>query len=137
MQAPIQSTITLIVEIVIAVIIFFIIYRAYVQNVFMRRLAFFAIAYETIFNIGYMVFRSMHPSSGILTTSMKMVGAMHGILSLVIFIAVIVIFLKANKANKMGENYFKKHFVVTFLFILGWIISLLSGSWLYWASYYR
>jgi hypothetical protein len=137
MHAPLQSNITLVAELFIAVVIFSIIYRAYFGNVFMKKLALFAIVYETIFNIGYMVLRSVTKAQYVFSPSMKVVGALHGILSLVILIAVIILFVKASRADKRGENYFKMHPVVTILFSLGWIVSLLSGVWLYWAAYIK
>lgn len=137
MVAPLQSTITLGMELLIAVVIATIIYRAWAKNIFMRRLAIFAVAYETVFNIGYMILRSAHASKATLSPQLMAVGAVHGILSLVIFVAVIVLFWKASKSFSKGENYFQKHTVIAALFLLGWIISLLSGLWLYWAAYYR
>jgi len=131
MPIPIASTITLIMELIIASIIFFIIFKGFAKNIFLKKLSYFAIGYEIIFNVSYMLYRTIasQPSTQ-LSNSLKIFAALHGSLSLIILVAVIWLFLKAGKAYAKNINYFKVHKIQTFLFILCWVISILSGIFL-------
>jgi hypothetical protein len=132
MYIPVASTITLVMELIIAAIIFHIIYNGYVKNIFSKKVTFFAIAYETIFNVGYMIYRTVAaPSTSNLSVALKIVAALHGILSLIILIAVFFFFLRANKEYVKNVNSFKVHHIQTKLFLFSWIVSLLSGIFLY------
>ncbi|NTW22449.1 hypothetical protein HGA34_02795 [Candidatus Falkowbacteria bacterium] len=132
MQIPIASTITLIMELIIGFLIYFIVFQGYKNNKFSSKLAFFAISYEIVFNVGYMVYRTVvKPSTAQLGGALKGVAAAHGILSLIMLIAVVALFLKASKEYAKNTNYFAAHRMQTCLFVLLWSISLLSGIFLY------
>lgn len=137
MHVPIASTITLLMELFIAMIIFYIVYNGYFKNVFSKKMTFFAIAYETVFNVGYMVYRTFAaPSISNLNASWKIVAMLHGILSLIILVAVIAFFLRASMEYAKNVNSFKEHHFQTKLFLFSWIVSLLSGIALYLKVYF-
>lgn len=137
MQIPIASTITLIMELIIGCLIFHIVYSGYIKNVFSKKLAFFAVAYEIVFNVGYMLYRTFaHPTVSGLSGAMKLVGAVHGILSLIMLFVVVGFFVRAGKEYGKNINYFAKHKIKTWLFLIFWTISLLSGIFLYVKVYY-
>jgi hypothetical protein len=137
MQIPLASNITLVMEIIIASIIFFLVFKGYKENIFFKKLAYFAVGYEIVFNVGYMIYRSVSiPSASNLSTGMRAVAAAHGILSLLMLFAVVFFFLRAAKEYAKGLNSFVFHKVQTFLFLAFWVISLLSGIFLYVKTYF-
>lgn len=132
MSAFVSSTITLTMELVIGGIILFIIFQGWRRNYFYKKLAFFAIGYEIFFNVGYMIYRvAAAPSIVNLEKITKTVGMMHGILSLVLLLVVIAFLLRAGREYVKGINSFAKHNVQTTIFIISWMVSLLSGIYLY------
>ncbi|MDD5397263.1 MAG: hypothetical protein PHW24_04380 [Candidatus Moranbacteria bacterium] len=137
MQIPVASTITLIMELFIGALIFFIIQQGYVKNVFSKRLAFFAIGYEIIFNVGYMVYRTIGaPSVSNLSPALKITAALHGVLSLVMLFVIIAFFVRANREYGERVNSFVFHKIQTWLFMFFWSLSLLSGIFLYLKVYF-
>ena len=132
MNAFVVSTITLIMELIIGSLIFWIIYRGYTKNDFSKKIVSFAIFYEAIFNVGYMIYRTVAaPSTSYLSDMMKKIAMMHGIMSLIMLVWIVIFFLRAYKEYGRGINSFFVHKIQTFLFILFWSISLLSGIFLY------
>jgi hypothetical protein len=124
-------------ELIIGFLIFFLIYQGYVKNSFSKKLATFAISYEVVFNVGYMIYRStVAPSTSGLSTAMKGVAASHGILSLIMLFVIIGFFLRAKKEYAQNMNSFLEHRLQTLLFCLFWSASLLSGIFLYVKVYF-
>ena len=137
MQIPLVSTITLIAELVIGFLIFYVVYRGYSKNSYPRKTAIFALAYEVVFKVGYMVYRTVgQPVASGFSPAMKIVAAIHGLLSLVMLIAVIMIFWRAGKEYAKQVNSFLVHKLQTFIFVSFWAISLLSGIFLYIKAYF-
>ncbi len=136
LQAPIYSTLTLFAEIIISTIIYFVIYKGYKDNKFLTKLAAFTLSYEILFNISYMVLRTIthtdtkpHPPLHIA------LAATHGILSLIMFLSLIVFFIFAWKNYKQGINFFKKHKYFTLSFLVLWTLSVVSGILVYLFEY--
>lgn len=129
MSSSLLSTITLISELFISAIIYYTLYSGYKHNKFPSKPAGFALLYEAVFNISYMVSRvPSHVNASHVESAFTIVlAATHGILSLIMFIALIVFFIFAWKGYKKGENFFQKHKILTLIFTLFWTISILSG----------
>lgn len=137
MHAPLASTITLIMELIIGFLIFFIIFQGWKHNRFSKKLTFFAIGYEIIFNVGYMIYRSVSVSSTThLSSAMKIFAMMHGILSLVMLFVVVAFFLRATREYGNNINSFVIHRSQTMFFLFFWLISLLSGVYIYVTLYF-
>jgi hypothetical protein len=138
MHPPLLSTITLFAELFIFVAISYIFYKGYEGRIFPFGLAYFAIIYEILFNVGYMIYRSVGlKAAGNLSSELKLLGAVHGVLSLFVFIAVVVFIALAIKNYKQGINYFKAYSSLAFLLLAFWIISLSSGILLYIKAYLK
>ena len=132
MHIPLISTLTLLAEVIVASLIFFVVYTGYAHNNFQKKTTEWTIGYEIIVNVGYMLYRSIaHPQSYALSSLLKVVAMAHGILSLAMLIWVVVFFLKARRGYASGENYFKKHRIVTMAFTACWLASIFSGIFLY------
>ena len=137
MNPPLLSTITLAAELFIFSAILYVFYKGYEGRVFPFGLAYFAIAYEMVFNIGYMIYRSVGlKGASTLSENLKKLGMIHGILSLLVFIALIIFLALAIKNYKKGINYFQVHSGFTLVLLAFWTISLSSGILLYFKAYF-
>jgi hypothetical protein len=137
MHAPLYSTITLCAEIFISSIIYYSLYQGYKHNKFPVKLAGFALLYELIFNISYM-FSRVSTQTKIAHFESPFVislAIIHGILSLLMFITLIIFFILAWKQYKKGVNYFVKHKLFTFIFLFFWTFSIISGLVFYLVDY--
>lgn len=137
MHAPLYSTITLLAELVISTIIYYTLYQGYKHNAFPAKLAGAALLYEMIFNITYMAWQAPHHVKAAKVESGFVVGLaiVHGILSLLMFLALIIFFLLAWRNYRKGENYFKNHKMVTWVFLIFWTFSIISGITFYFVEY--
>jgi hypothetical protein len=137
MHPPLISTMTLVAELFIFGSISYVFYKGYEGRIFPFGLAYFAIAYEVVFNIGYMAYRSVGlKQTSALSEKLRRLGMAHGILSLIVFIALVIFLALAIKNYKKGMNYFKVHSSLTFLLLAFWVISLSSGILLYIKAYF-
>ena len=137
MYIPLASTITLVMEVFIGFLIFYIIIQGYKNNHFSQKITFFAIGYEVIFNVGYMIYRTIaEPSATHLNNALKIFAMMHGILSLIMLIAVIMFFMRASREYSQKINSFFAHKFQTIIFCILWTISLVSGIFLYIKIYF-
>lgn len=137
MHAPISSTITLLAELVISTIVYFTLYSGYKRNKFPTLLAGFALLYEAIFNITYMVSRvpSQTHAAHVESPFIIALAIVHGILSLLMFIALIVFFIFAWTRYRKGVNYFQDHKILTWVFLFFWTFSIVSGVFFYLVEY--
>ena len=136
MHAPLYSTITLFAEIIISIIIYYSLYSGYKKNKFPLKLSSFALLYEVIFNISHMTTRvSAHTNAKVSSPFIILLAITHGILSLIMFIALIVFFILAWRHYRKGENYFKKHKIISIIFLIFWTFSIVSGILFYLVDY--
>jgi heme A synthase len=137
MHAPLYSTITFFAELIISAIIYYTLYQGYRKNRFPTKLAFFALIYETVFNITYMVSRVPGHTKVARIEAPYVVGLaiVHGVLSLIMFIALIIFFIIAWRNYKKEINYFKIHNYLTWTFLFFWTFSILSGVFFYLVEY--
>jgi len=136
MHIPFWSALTLIAELLVTTSIYFIIWKAYRTGAFLRWFAFCILGYELLFNITYMVSREVGgQDDGSLNPYQTLLGAFHGIFSLVMFVTLFVFFLVAARAYKRGENYFVTHRRLMIVFVYAWGLSILSGVGLFISLY--
>lgn len=137
MHAPIYSTVTLFAEILISAAIYYTLYAGYKKNIFSTKLAGVALLYEIVFNITYMVSQAPKHAKVAHLESAFLIGlaVVHGVLSLIMFVTLIIFFLLAWRAYKQGINYFLAHKVVTGLFLVFWTFSVVSGILFYLVEY--
>ena len=134
---PLYSSFTLFTEIIITIAILYTFYSGYKKNKFPTKIAFAALIYETFFNVSYMTMRIFtHEEKPHEVDPDAWLAATHGITSLLMFILLIIFILLAWKNYKKGINYFKKHKIITFLFLFFWMIAILSGIAFYIAEYF-
>ena len=130
------SSFILVAEFFVLMLIGHIVYSGYHKGWLSSKLLFFTLAYEIVFNVGYMVIRTANPSSAGGSESVKLLGMFHGIFSLLMFVVAVAFFILAYRQYKKGINYFKEHKTATILFCACWIIALFSGVALYLLIYF-
>lgn len=138
MAAPAFSTFSALTEALVTAAVFYAYVPALRGAAFRYRIAFAAIAYETLFNITYMV-RSLFdigPGERLELSGGELAFvAFHGSLSLAMFVALIAFTVLAYRAAKVGRNVPIEHRNWTLLFLGLWIVSVTTGWWLYFDLY--
>ncbi len=135
-MAPLYSTLTLIAELFVSAAVFYSVYSGYKRNRFPAKLAGAALLYEILFNISYMVSRlSVHVNAQEPPFGLAL-AIVHGSLSLVMFISLILFFILAWANYRKGVNYFREHKYITFVFLFFWTLSVLSGMLFYFVEYF-
>ena len=136
MSAPIYSTFALVAELFVSTAIFYTFFQGYKRNKFPEKVAIGAVLYEILFNISYMAYRLQSHESGVNENFRKVFGAIHGIMSLIMFISMIIFFLLALKCYRKDINYFKVHRNITIVFLFFWSVSIITGITFYFIEYY-
>lgn len=136
MHAPAYSTFALIAEIFVSTAIFYTFYQGYKNDRFPEKVAFGAVAYEILFNISYMAYRLPAHESHFNKAWREILGAVHGTLSLAMFLSLIAFFVLAAQNYGKGVNYFKVHRNLTITFLFFWSISIITGIVFYFVEYY-
>jgi len=135
MHAPLYSTITLFAELIISGCVYYVIYQGYMHGLFRKWVAWGALAYEIVFNMSYMALRAgAHLSEHADSTALAF-AIVHGTLSLIMFISLIVFFILAARGYAQRENYFLRRKKLTILFTAFWTLSILSGVGFYLIEY--
>ncbi len=132
MEAPAWSTFSAIAEIFVTVAVLYIVLTNYQGKGFAWRLAAGVCFFEFSVNMLYMISRlRSDAAAGEVTGAMGLFAAGHGLLSLIVFIALVVFCFQAYQAWKRGAFYFKDHPTLTFVFLFFWMVSVISGEALY------
>lgn len=136
MDAPTFSTFSAISELFVTAGVIYVILRNYQGKGLAIGLAFAIIVFEFSVNMSYMITRlQAESSSGEATGPMALFAAGHGLLSLIVFIALVVLVLLAYQAFKRGRHFFQERPATTFTFLFFWMVSLISGEALYVTRY--
>jgi heme A synthase len=134
---PWFSTFTLFTELFITASVLYIFYSGWKHNRLPFTLTAITLAYEIIFNISYMASRVVSGKNPSHLESGKVIAlaAFHGIFSLLMFIALVIFMVLAWRNYKKNINYFKIHSTFTRVFIVLWLIAVISGFLFYYATY--
>lgn len=132
MTVPFFSIFALVAEFCVTGIIFYVIWTAISNVRFNRKLAFGVLAYELVFNISYMVMKSLgdggNTSETVKSGTDIALAIFHGTFSLVMFISLVIFFVVASRHYAKGENFFVHHHRLTSVFLYAWGISVFSGA---------
>lgn len=128
MNIPIFSLVTLVTELLVTASVYFIIWKAYRTGIFLRFYAYGVLIYETLFNISYMLSRELGEQGAKVYNPYETgLAIFHGIFSIIMFVTLVIFFLRAARSYKKHENYFQLHKKLTLTFVIAWGISILSG----------
>lgn len=128
---PWFSAFTAFTELLVTAAIVYVLYAAIRHDRFHGRVLGFALAYEVLFNITYMTARLFtHTEPEGTHHAPWMIGLLagHGTLSLIMFIGLVVLSVKAYRQHQVGGNYFREHGALTATFLGLWFVSILSGE---------
>lgn len=131
MEAPSFSTFSAISEIFVTAAVLYVVLTNFKGKGFPAKTALGVIVFEFSVNMLYMITRMDDHSSSDLSGIMIAFAAIHGSLSLLIFIMFTVYAFLAYSDHKKGKFFFKEHPKQTVFFIILWAISVLSGEALY------
>jgi hypothetical protein len=124
-------------ELLVTAAVFYVLWRAYARDDFRRGLLVTVLAFEALVNISYMAYRIAIPSDsfqdapGWLTAT----AALHGLLSLAMFLFLLFLAAMAWRDASRGENFFRDHRGTTWAFAGLWTVSIVSGEFLFVATY--
>ncbi|HVY67345.1 MAG TPA: hypothetical protein VHA30_00390 [Patescibacteria group bacterium] len=138
MAIPWFSTFTLGTEILVTASILFIFASGYRRGRFPYALAAITLAYEVLFNISYMASRALGGAnpSRLEPRPVLLLAAFHGIFSLFMFLALLAYLSMAWRQYRRGVNYFLRHRRLTLIFIILWLLAVLSGIAFYFFTYF-
>ena len=88
------------------------------------------VLFDALVNVLYMAGRASAAAAGhdAVSTGMKVFYAAHGILSLAAFIAFVVLGVLAHQDQKRQRWFFREMPVLTWVFVVVWIVSIASGE---------
>lgn len=139
MNAPAFSTFSAIAEFFVSAGVFYIVLRSWRQKGFAWLFATVLIVFEFSVNMMYMIFRMREVSAGEVAervpNPLAPFMALHGMLSLVVFLLLVVYSYLAFVAQKRGRHFFHDHPTLAWSYLGLWILSVGSGWALYAISY--
>jgi hypothetical protein len=136
MEAPLFSTFSAIAELFVTAAVIYIVVNNLQAKGFAWRLAAVVVIFEFSVNMLYMISRlRAEATSGEATGLMALFAAGHGLLSLIIFIALVVFVFQAHQAFKRGAFYFRDHPTLSYVFLFFWAVSVVTGEVLYVVRY--
>lgn len=100
-------------------------------GLFHSRLALGIVLFEFFVNMLYMISRMDHHAVSDSSIAFKIFAAVHGSMSLLVFVAFVVLALLAHMDSRRGKAYFREHKRTTWVFLVFWMLSVLSGEILY------
>jgi len=132
MQLIFSEPIPLIVQIMATVAVVAIIAVGYRKNIFLSRFALITMTIEVIYIVVFLAYRYFGGAIAeeAAEEAYPLVASVHGIISLIAFACIFIIFPRAYKAYNRGENYFKKHYIYSATMIISWILALVTGLFL-------
>jgi hypothetical protein len=123
-------------ELLVTAAVFYVLWRAYARDDFRKGLLVAVLAFEALVNISYMAYRIAVPAAaGGLPGWLTATAALHGILSLAMFLALLFFAAMAWRDDARGENFFREHKGATWAFAALWTVSIVSGEFLFVATY--
>jgi hypothetical protein len=133
------STFAAISELIVTTLVLYVIIENLRGGPFRAGLLFGTLTFEVFVNVAYMINRSVvvatnNPNP--LAHWVGLLGAFHGVLSLVMLIGLIVISVMAYRASKQGASFFRERRGLTHAFLVLWLISVTSGEVLYFAVWF-
>ena len=123
-------------ELLVTAAVFYVLWRAYARDDFRKGLLVVVLSFEALVNISYMAYRIAVPAGGqALPGWLAATAALHGILSLAMFLALLFFAAMAWRDDARGENFFRDHKGATWTFVGLWTVSIVSGEFLFVATY--
>ncbi|MFO1426095.1 MAG: hypothetical protein U1F11_03800 [Steroidobacteraceae bacterium] len=114
-------------EIFVTAGVFYVVWSSYKGRGFPWKLGAAIAVFEFSVNMLYMTMRMQHHSQGVERNWLTLLAALHGVLSLVVFVMFALLVFLAYFAHKRGEQYFQQRPGLTWTFLSMWVLSVGSG----------
>jgi hypothetical protein len=130
------STFTAISELFVTAGVLYLVVTNYRGKPFRWRLAVGLLVFEFCVNMLYMIYRmqQIHPTSQPGDPKVAL-AALHGSLSLCVFVMLAVYAFLAQSDSRRGRYFFREHKIQTAVFIVLWLLSVASGEVLFFLSF--
>jgi len=127
---PPFSLFSAISELFVTAAVFYVVYRNWTRRPFPLPLFIAVALFEALINVAYMATRASRASAGAeaLSTSMKIMFAAHGMLSLLAFLIFVVLAVYAWIDQRAGRWFFRERPALMWAFLLLWTVSIGSGE---------
>jgi hypothetical protein len=138
MDAPTFSIFSAISEVFVTIAVLYGIITTLRGNKFPKALMGSVLIFELCVNVVYMAkMASRADKSSTLSAPMKAFFAGHGILSLLMFLAIAAVYLLALRDESNGrENWFRRNRTASYVLIFFWMVSVLSGEAIFFLRYF-
>src|SRR5262245_64099598 len=132
MHIPPFSIFSAVSELFVTAGVFYVIRKNWTQKPFPFALFLTVSLFEALVNVMYMANRSAAATAPgakeVLSTGMKIAYAGHGLLSLLVYLAFVVLGVLAYQEQKAGRWFFRERSALTWTFLVLWFISVGSGE---------
>jgi arginine exporter protein ArgO len=132
---PAFSRFSAISELLVTAGVLFVVRRNWTRRLFPFGVFLSVALFEGLVNVMYMANRASeaasapgHAAASALPTGMKIAFAAHGLLSLLAYLVFVVLGTFAHQEQGKGRWFFREHPVLTWTFLVGWMISIVSGE---------
>lgn len=139
MNIPPFSLFSAISELLVTAGVLYVVWANWNRRLF-PGLLFLAVAlFEALVNVLYMANRASAAAAGheAISSGMKLFYAGHGILSLLAYIAFVILGVLAFQEQKSGRWFFREHPAITWVFLVVWVVSIASGEAIFVLRYLR
>nr|BAL53769.1 hypothetical protein HGMM_F08F07C28 [uncultured Acetothermia bacterium]BAL59467.1 hypothetical protein HGMM_OP4C103 [Candidatus Acetothermum autotrophicum] len=128
---PVFSIFSAASELVVTALVLYVIISNMRGQVLRWKLLLAVLLFEVLVNVGYMIYRASHmagETSEALSPLLRGLAGFHGALSLIMLLVLIQLSFLAYWQMQRGRQYFQEHRVISVLFIVVWLVSVLSGE---------
>jgi hypothetical protein len=128
---PLFSIFSAVSELVVTVAVLYVIISNMRGQILKWKLLLAVLLFEVFVNVGYMIYRMSHitgEAGESLSPLLRGLAGLHGALSLIMLLVLIQLSFLAYWEMRRGRQYFQEHRVLSVLFIIMWLVSVLSGE---------
>ena len=126
---PVFSIFSAASEIVVTIIVLYTVISNVMGKPLQWKLLGLCLMFELCVNVVYMVNRASVHDGGALPTHLKIMYATHGLLSLIMFVGLVLLYLVSTFDQKAGHpTWFQRHVGGTWAFVALWLISVGTGE---------
>ncbi len=130
MSIPPFSIFSAISELFVTAAVFYMVRLNWTRRPFPLPLFIGVALFEAFVNVVYMANRASRASTGadVISPAMKIFFAAHGMISLLAFLAFVILAVFAWQDQRAGRFYFRDRPALTWAFLVVWVVSVGSGE---------
>jgi hypothetical protein len=130
MSIPPFSIFSAVSELFVTAAVFYVVRRNWTRRPFPLPLFIAVALFEAVINVVYMTTRAARASTGAdaIAPTMRFFFAAHGMLSLLAYLAFVVLAVFAWQDQRAGRWFFRDRPTLTWSFLVAWTVSVVSGE---------